>query len=153
MLLSFAEVSAIVSEAPRLLPMACAISYSAEISRSARARSWKTVVRAPAAGVGGASTSPTAGAAPAIGCVRTVTDDGGAAGVMNYAFMECCVGGGAGVGQEVVGDGELADGVQQGRPLRARDFVVGHAEGAREGGGIPVHAAGVALRCLIFCVN
>ena len=55
--------------------------------------------------------------------------------------------------EDVLGHGQLADVVQQRRGLDALDLVLGHAERAREPGGVDLHAADVALRGLILRVD
>ena len=55
--------------------------------------------------------------------------------------------------QDVLGHRELADVVQQRRGLDALDLVVGHAQRARQAGGVDLHAADVRLRRLVLGVD
>ena len=58
-----------------------------------------------------------------------------------------------GLRQDVLGHGELADVVQQRRRLHALDFVLRHAQRARDGRGVELHAPDVRLRGLILRVD
>ena len=55
--------------------------------------------------------------------------------------------------QDVLGHGQLADIVEQGRRLHALDLVVGHAQRPGDAGGVDLHAADVALGGLVLGVD
>ena len=84
---------------------------------------------------------------------RHRADDLGADLRMDADLLELFLRQRAGLRQDVLGHGELADVVQQRRGLDALDLGVGHAEAARDAGRIDLHAADVRLRGLILRVD
>ena len=84
---------------------------------------------------------------------RHGADDLGADLRMDADLLELFLRQRAGLRQDVLRHGELADVVQQRRGLDALDLGVGHAEAARDAGRIDLHAADVRLRGLILRVD
>ena len=72
---------------------------------------------------------------------------------MDADLLELLLGERAGLRQDVLGHGELADVVQQRRGLDALDFVGRHPQRARQARGVDLDAADVALRGVILRVD
>ena len=85
---------------------------------------------------------------------RHAADDLGADLRVDADLLELFLRQRAGLREDVLGHGELADVVQQRRGLDALDLVVRHARALRaRPGGVDLHAADVALRRLILRVD
>ena len=84
---------------------------------------------------------------------RHAADDFGADLRVNADLLELFLRQRARLRQDVFGDGELADVVEQRRGLHTLNFVVRHAERARQSGGVHLHPADVALGRLILGVD
>ena len=84
---------------------------------------------------------------------RHAADDFGADLRVDADLLEFFLRQRPGLRQDVLGNRQLADVVQQRRGLDALDLGLGHAERAREPGGVDLDAADVALRGLILGVD